>query len=1076
MTPTRWQQIDQMLDAALELPAAERKAFLAQSCAGDEALRQEVWSLLAASEQAEDFFEAPPLDDVAALFRGEESAFAPGQRIGPYRILRELGRGGMGLVFLAVRADDAYQKQVAIKLVSPNPLQPELVRRFRRERQILADLDHPNIARLLDGGTTEQGWPYVVMEYVEGIPLTHYCWVNQLALSRRLQLFLDVCAAVQYAHQNLIIHRDLKPANILVTQAGVVKLLDFGIAKLLKPERQQATAYETQSGVLMMTPEYASPEQMRGDALTTASDVYSLGVLLYELLTGHLPYQLKSHALPEIIRAVCESEPLLPSIRVGQSQTAPRDFAAARPERLGIQLKGDLDNIALTALHKEAARRYSTVQQLSEDIGRHLAGELIFARQATLGYRVQRFVKRYRVVVAATALVLVTLLGGIAATLRQARVAQTHARANRRLAYAGQMHLATQAWELANIGQLRELVEQSRPQPGEEDLRGFEWYYLWRLAHRNGERFSLPHPQEVWAVDYSPDGQRIASGCADNKLRVWNAASGQLLGEYSGHTAYIWDVAWSPDGRQLATAGEDGTARLWEAATGHELVVFKGHTHKRVNAVAFSPDGKRLATGSRDGTARIWEIATGRELLTIQASASWVNTVAFSPDGRWLATSHGAGTTLKLWNAATGREIRAIDVPTTIWSSAFSPDGKTLAVGGKTGTAYLLEVSTGKELAAFKGHRDEIKSVAFSQDGKMLATASNDRTIKLWDAVTGEEITTLKGHTGQVWSVVFSPDGKSLVTSDTENTVKVWDLHATLEFTSRTRDLPRENIFAVFTPDSQKLAVGRTERIDIVEAATGRVLATCDGSIRASTSAAFSPDGKRLFTGCHDGTASVWDAASGKELLTFKGHTAFIASVALSPDGQTLATGSHDSTVKLWQPATGQELATLKAGNLVRAVAFSPDGKRLASGGHDNATRLWDAATGRELAAWRGHTKPILTLAFSPDSATLATGSADSTVKLWQVATGRELAIFKGHAGHVNCLSFSPDGRRLATGSSEGLVRLWDVATQQEVIALKAGDGAVRSVSFSPDGQMLVSGSTDPVVRVWRAARPQETR
>jgi eukaryotic-like serine/threonine-protein kinase len=467
MTPTRWQQVDRLLEGALELSPAERETFLARSCDGDDALRQEVLSLLAGSEQAEDFFAEPPVDEVAEVFRSEESAFAPGKLIGPYRILRELGRGGMGLVLLAVRADDAYQKQVAIKLVSPSPLQPEVLRRFRRERQILANLEHPNIARLLDGGTTEQGWPYVVMEYVEGVPLTHYCRERKLALTDRLRLFLDVCGAVQYAHQNLIIHRDLKPANILVTQTGVVKLLDFGIAKLLEPERQQLTAHDTQSGVLMMTPEHASPEQMRGAVLTTASDVYSLGVLLYELLTGHLPYQLKSRALPEIIRAVCESEPLLPSIRAGQSQIAPRDFAEARPERLRAELKGDLDNIALTALHKEAARRYSTVQQLSEDIGRHLAGELIFARQATLGYRVQRFVKRYRVVVAATALVLLTLLGGMAATLWQARVAQTHARANRRLAYAGQMHLATQAWDLANIGQLRELVEQSRPLPGE---------------------------------------------------------------------------------------------------------------------------------------------------------------------------------------------------------------------------------------------------------------------------------------------------------------------------------------------------------------------------------------------------------------------------------------------------------------------------------------------------------------------------------------------------------------------------------------------------------------------------------
>ena len=1087
MTPARWQQIDQLFEAALDLPVRQRAAFLDESCADDPALRREVEQLLVASEQADGFFETAPVEAMAEVLDGASASSMAGSSVGPYQILRELGRGGMGVVWLAERADDQYHQKAAIKLLWPGLNNAEVIRRFRRERQILANLHHPNIAQLYDGGTTEDGRPYFVMEYVAGVPITEHCNAHRLPISERLRLFQQVCAAVQYAHQNLVIHRDLKPGNILVTQSDEVKLLDFGIARVLDPERHGMTAGPT-THALMMTPEYASPEQMRGEPITTASDVYSLGLVLYELLTGQSPYHFKDRSLPELMRVVCEQEVAAPSVAVrrasgtepGAVATGSQSFGGIHPvatapgsdPKLAAQLRGDLDQIALAALQKDIRLRYRSVEQFAEDIRRHLAGEVISARTASWFYQAEKFVRRNKAGVALAALLLLTLLGGIIATAWQANAAKEQARINRRLAYAGQMHLAMQAWDLANTWQLRDLVEQSAPQPGEEDLRGFEWYYLWRLAHRNGERFSLPHSKEVWATDYSPDGQRIASGCDDGKLRVWDAATGHLLAEYGGHAAYIWDVAFSPDGRQIATAGGDGTARLWDAATGGALAVFKGHTHRRVNSVAFSPDGKKLTTGSRDGTARIWEVATGRELLTIQINAGWVNAAAFSPDGRRLATGHDG---LRLSDIATGREISVVGKSWgTIWSIAFSPDGKTLVAVGKSGVAHLSDVISGKELAAFKGHRDEIHSVAFSFDGKLIATASADRTIKLWDVTTGEAIATLKGPTGRFWSVAFPPDGKSPVSGDSATTVKVWVLSEALAFTTRTRALDSSYTAAVFSPDNQKLAIGRGAELDVVESATGRVIAAFARHQCVAVSVIFSSDGKKLFTGCGDGTVNVREVDGGKDLLTFKGHTRVVESLALSPDGQTLATGSQDSTLKLWQAATGQELFTLKHPSLVRAVAFSPNGKLLASGSQDSNARLWDVATGQELAVLRGHTKPILTLAFSPDGNTLATGSSDSTVKLWQAATGRELAVFKGPAGHVTRLSFSPDGKRLATGSSEGLVRLWDVTTRQEVIALKAGDGTVRSVAFSSDGQMLLSSSSDPVVRLWRAATPQE--
>ena len=363
----------------------------------------------------------------------------PDARVGAYRLVRELGQGGMGAVHLAMRDDDAFHKRVALKILKRGMDTDSIVRRFRTERQILAGLDHPHIARLLDGGSTADGLPYLVMEYVDGVPLGEYADVRQLDTTRRLQLFLLLCGAVQYAHQSLVIHRDIKPANVLVTQDGVPKLLDFGIAKLLNAELTgQSLTAVTAPGLQLMTPEYASPEQVRGDAVTTATDVYSLGILLYELLTGRRPYRLTSRAVPEIVRVVCESEPLRPSVAVTRPiepgdtdapATTTGTHAAARrtrdPHRLRRRLEGDLDNIVMKAISKEPARRYGSVDQLAEDVRRHLAGLPVLARHDTLGYRTVKFVRRHRGAVTAAVAVFMALVAGIIGIAWQARVART---------------------------------------------------------------------------------------------------------------------------------------------------------------------------------------------------------------------------------------------------------------------------------------------------------------------------------------------------------------------------------------------------------------------------------------------------------------------------------------------------------------------------------------------------------------------------------------------------------------------------------------------------------------------------
>jgi serine/threonine protein kinase len=440
MNPERWKQVSQLFHAALARDAAERATFLTGECAGDHELRQIVESLISQQSAAGQFIDEPvfemlakpepegranDLDKTSAdtLNVGVQQAtgFTPrmeGRRLGAYRITREIGHGGMGAVYLAARADDVFHKQVAIKIVRTGLANADLLRRFHQEREILASLDHPAVARVIDGGSTEEGLPYLVMEYVDGRPIDAWCDQRRLNVSERLKLFRSVCAAVQHAHQRLVLHRDMKPAHILVTANGDVKLLDFGIAKLFADEGLARTQPETETAMRIMTPEYASPEQVRGDAVHTASDVYALGVVLYELLTGRWPYGVRGRLLYDVIRAICDEEPTRPSIAVSPMEEAPpANVAEGSVNALRRRLEGDLDNILLKALEKDPSRRYTSVEQFSEDIRRHLEGFPVSARKDTVAYRTHKFVRRHRIGVAAAAVIVMSLFLSTLTTL-----------------------------------------------------------------------------------------------------------------------------------------------------------------------------------------------------------------------------------------------------------------------------------------------------------------------------------------------------------------------------------------------------------------------------------------------------------------------------------------------------------------------------------------------------------------------------------------------------------------------------------------------------------------------------------
>jgi non-specific serine/threonine protein kinase/serine/threonine-protein kinase len=428
------ERVAEVLEKAISLEAARRARYLDEACAGDVALRREVESLLDAHERAGSRFlnETPPLMELAEPGAGGEAR--TGRRIGAYQLEELMGHGGMGEVFAAVRADGQYRKQVALKLVRSGYDSAFVLERFRGERQILASLDHPNIARLLDGGTTEEGIPFLVMERVDGVPIDSYCNDHRLDVTARLHLFRQVCGAVQYAHQRLVIHRDIKPGNILVTQDGTPKLLDFGIAKILDESgNTEATLLRP------MTPEFASPEQILGWPVTTGTDVYSLGVVLYRLLTGASPYRVDSDNSVELARAIGDEEPRRPSSSVHGLRGACAPAAASAPEAFGCggeassiqlqrRLRGDLDAIVLKALRKEPDKRYSSVDQFSEDIRRHLEGVPVSARKGTWSYRAGRFVQRHRLGVAASGLLAVTLIAAADFTSREASLAEANQR------------------------------------------------------------------------------------------------------------------------------------------------------------------------------------------------------------------------------------------------------------------------------------------------------------------------------------------------------------------------------------------------------------------------------------------------------------------------------------------------------------------------------------------------------------------------------------------------------------------------------------------------------------------------
>ena len=1022
---------------------------------------------------------------------------------GDYELLEEVAVGGMGIVYKARQA--SLNRIVAVKMILKGALATdEDVKRFRTEAEAAANLQHPGIVAIHEVGLHE-GQHYFSMDFVEGRSLAELIRDQPLSVRQAAEYLREAAEAVHYAHQQGTLHRDLKPSNIMIDGQDRVRITDFGLAK-----RIEGNSDLTLSGQILGTPSYMPPEQALGrrSLIAAASDIYSLGAVLYELLAGRPPFRGESPV--ETLKQVETLDPV-----------SPRLLNPATP--------ADLETICLKCLEKEPHKRYGTAQLLADDLGRFLRGETIVARPVGRVERSWRWCRRNPVVAGLATAVAVALVSGTAVssyfavrsntfaveadaraqeaiaereradaktaealserqradeTAAQERIAhaeagrqrqaaeqlakdaEASAERARRLLYVSDMNLAQQSWKDTNVGRVLELLKPYEQNAGKQDLRGWEWDYLWKLCHSD-LRTLTGHIGIIHSVAFSPDGKRIASGSEDRTIKVWDTESGVELATLKGHTREVWSVAFSPDGKRIASASLDNTIKLWNAESGAELATLKGHA-REVWSVAFSPDGKRIASGSEDRTIKVWDAESGAELVTLKGHADLVLSVAFSPDGKRIASAC-RDQTIKLWNAESWAELVTLRGHTrAVRTVTFSPDGQRVASGCDDKSVRVWDVERGVELATF-GHAEIVISVAFSPDGKRIAAGIADRTITLRDVVSGAKLATLKGHANLVASVAFSPDGKRIASGSWDRTIKLWDAEPGAE-PALLKGHANLVVSVAFSPDGKRIASGSWDRtIKLWDVERRTELATLKGHASVVSSLAFSPDGERVASGSWDQTIKMWDAASGAELITFKGHAADIVSVAFSPDGKRIASGSNGPTVKLWNAENGAELDAFKGhGGTIQSVAFSPDGKRIASGGEDRTIKLWDVERRTELATLKGHASVVSSLAFSPDGKVIASGSRDQAIKLWHVASGAELATLKGHAREVWSVAFSPDGKRITSASLDNTIKLWDAESGAELATLQGPAGPVGSVAFSPDGKRLVAGA-GPTICLYNA-------
>jgi len=1108
---------DEMLFAlALEKPADKRAAFLDATCEGDPALRQRLEALLAAHEQSNDLMatgaSAAPNATIRLVIPPTEE---PGAVIGRYKILEKVGEGGFGVVYVAEQKEPV-KRRVALKIIKLGMDTRQVVARFEAERQALALMDHPNIAKVLDAGATENGRPFFVMELVRGIKITEYCDQNKLSTRERLDLFIKVCQAIQHAHQKGIIHRDIKPSNILVTLhdgVPVPKVIDFGIAKATQQDLTDKTLY-TQLQQFIGTPAYMSPEQaeMSGLDIDTRSDIYSLGVLLYELLTGSTPFdanELMSQGIDAMRKAIREKEPPRPSTKLSQtlvaanvsslksSETKPtteEEVRASSRRLLQIKetialLRGDLDWIVMKCLEKDRTRRYETANGLAVDLKRHLNNEAVAARPPSATYRFQKMVRRNKLAFVAVTAVAIALLLGIAVSTWQA-VRATHAKqealaaqaqeavqrknaeaneqkavaaqkaeaevelAARQRAYASDMNVAMQALAGSNLGRAQDLLNRQRPLAGQKDLRGWEWRYLWRQT-RSDALFTLCQKSEIESLAVSANGRWLAIGLAHKD------------------GLFVYDLQTRQQVAHLAP----GEGRVRAAFSPAESLL------------AFT-SGYLLASENQQATLHLWNAAT-RQTVAEFPLDGYCAGLAFSKDGRTLVTStdrgSGQGGQITVWKVSEGTRLASYSSeqfdlnPAT--SFAATSDLSVAAYGDRNGRIHVIDLHNGKELWKVTAAKEYITALAFSPDGKTLASAAgfDESSIRLWEAATGQETGKLEGHTSWVGSLVFWPDGKKLASASADQTLRTWDIAG-----QKCLDVMRGHRLEVW-----RLALLPDEKT-LVSASKDGMVCLWDMSVTHPRQGKitwpdkmlawqFAPDSQSILTLDRKGKVARWSGIDFQEkesLLDIATNLEVNNKVfyCFSRNGRFLATGSTNGNMFVWDLARRDLWREFKSGDgRVFPAAFLAGENRLIGWSRiDNRSFEWDLESNREIQSWAA--PPTLEGGgLSPDERLMVEVGVEGDVSVRNLAgqsnTNLPLDAVEGWS-----VAFSSDGKRLAIASSLGYARVWDTATWREEATLRGFLNAVFSVAFSPGGQRLITGGSNPddAVKLWDTDSWQE--